>query len=140
MDKFMFSNSSKTGTCIKLYRYLSHDALVKTISNQSLKFSRPSLFNDPYDNHIPVTNKCDESLLKSNIKMSILNYFSKDGSLKSNSFFYKNLALFFARNPTVLEEIENQMKIPCHNCNELNDLVEFLFTNYNTICNPFLLS
>ena len=83
----MFSNSSKTGTCIKLYRYLSHDALVKTISNQSLKFSRPSLFNDPYDNHIPVTNKCDESLLKSNIKMSILNYFSKDGSLKSNSFF-----------------------------------------------------
>ena len=81
----MFSNSSKTGTCIKLYRYLSHDALVKTISNQSLKFSRPSLFNDPYDNHIPVTNKCDESLLKSNIKMSILNYFSKDGSLKSHT-------------------------------------------------------
>ena len=62
--------------------------------------------------------------------MSILNYFSKDGSLKSNSFFYKNLALFFARNPTVLAEIQNQMSIPCHNCNELNNLVDFVFSNY----------
>lgn len=81
----MFSKSSKTRSYIKLYRYLSRDGLLKTLSNLSLKFSRPSLFNDPYDNHIPVTNKCDESLLKSNIKMSILNYFSKDGSLKSHT-------------------------------------------------------
>jgi len=45
---------------IKVFRYLSSDSLIATISDFTLKFSLPTTFNDPYDNNIPVASNFKE--------------------------------------------------------------------------------
>jgi hypothetical protein len=60
------------------YKYLDHKGLVKTLENGTLRFSSPSLFNDPYDMQIDDFSKIEPTDHEEDYLKAVLNFFHRD--------------------------------------------------------------
>ena len=77
---------------MNLYKYLSYDSLCKTLHNNSLKYSQPCIFNDPFDSHIPVKQKVDKTILRQEIEKNIAEYVNKNYQIAFDNRFQHTLA------------------------------------------------
>lgn len=116
MNRLAANKGSKS---MKVFRFLSADSLIKTIDDLTLKFSVPTTFNDPYDNHVPVTYILDESLLKSMIKKSLKNFVEGSSSFKQDCLFENMLISFVKNNNDFVERI----------INDIDNVVDWIYSN-----------
>lgn len=90
---------------IKVFRYLSSDSLIATISDFTLKFSLPTTFNDPYDNNIPVASNFKEKNIKNSIKSSFERYISERESFEQKCLFDRMFCDFIKSDTDILSAI-----------------------------------
>jgi len=67
----------------KIYKYLDVNGLIKTLEGRSLKFSRPSDFNDPFDIYLEEALGSGNLEFLEGIKSAFYNFFMSDFSNES---------------------------------------------------------
>lgn len=88
---------------MKIYKYLDANGLTETLKNNTLKFSQPWVFNDPYDTHIPAKCQRNETEVFDLIDECISSYLDNNWKPLPNNRFQKDLHEYLSHNSKRIE-------------------------------------
>lgn len=92
---------------MKIYKYLSYESFIKTLDKNTLKYSQPCIFNDPYDNRLPVLLNYDKAILKCKMQKHINNYINNNYSPVGDLSIQKRINQDYIQNKISKNELNN---------------------------------
>ena len=92
---------------MKIYKYLSYESFIKTLDKNTLKYSQPCIFNDPYDNRLPVLLNNDKDILKCKMQKHINNYINNNYSPVGNFTIQERINQDYIQNKISKNELNN---------------------------------